>query len=285
MASPSSSSGWYADPFVRHELRFHDGAIWTEHVADRGVPGIDTLPIMGQPLSRPPEPLTGGEAPPEGARERARVLPELGDAPAHLLVAPLLVVDEAPRGVAGFAGLDCAVRDHRGSTVGVVRVARESAARRALRLVTSDTAREVARIDVLDGHGTTLLVLHRPALALKPRVVVTDGVGSVVGELVPRLVLTRLLFDLVAGERVVGAAESDSPTDPDVIVTDHAGVVVARVSRTWEVLSATHHPEPNTHVVEVLRPLDEPLRSLALAALLGSPYVLVQEPVPAAALR
>ncbi len=279
---PAASSGWHADPFARHELRFHDGAIWTEHVADRGVPAIDTEPIAGagQPWSRPPELSIGGGAPPEGARERARVLPELDAAPARLLGARVLVVDEAPRGRSGPAGLDCTVRDHRGRRVGTVRIAREGPGRRALRLVTSDTTREVARVDVLDETGATLLVLRRPARLLKPRVLVSDGAGTPVGELVPRQVLTRLRFDLDAGDRVVGAVEGDGPTDPNVTVTDHTGAAVARVSRTWEVLSATHHPEPDTHLVELLRPLEEPLRSLALAALLGSSALLVQDPVP-----
>ena len=46
------SADWHPDPFRRHELRFHDGRIWTEHVSDRGVPSIDTVPVAGGPRSR-----------------------------------------------------------------------------------------------------------------------------------------------------------------------------------------------------------------------------------------
>jgi hypothetical protein len=38
--------GWYPDPENRHELRFHDGARWTRHVADQGVLEIDDVDVL-----------------------------------------------------------------------------------------------------------------------------------------------------------------------------------------------------------------------------------------------
>ncbi|MGO8827356.1 MAG: DUF2510 domain-containing protein [Acidimicrobiales bacterium] len=43
--------GWLTDPSGRHERRYWSGSEWTEHVTDRGVPGID-----------PPPPNAGREA-------------------------------------------------------------------------------------------------------------------------------------------------------------------------------------------------------------------------------
>jgi len=37
------AAGWLADPGGRHELRYWDGQRWTEHVSDRGAPGVDPL--------------------------------------------------------------------------------------------------------------------------------------------------------------------------------------------------------------------------------------------------
>jgi hypothetical protein len=34
---------WSADPLRRHELRYWNGAAWTEHVSDAGVPSTDSL--------------------------------------------------------------------------------------------------------------------------------------------------------------------------------------------------------------------------------------------------
>ena len=39
----SSSPGWFPDPSGRHRGRYWDGARWTEHVEDDGVPGVDPV--------------------------------------------------------------------------------------------------------------------------------------------------------------------------------------------------------------------------------------------------
>ena len=36
-----SDSAWKPDPTGRHELRYHDGDRWTDHVSDRGVQAYD----------------------------------------------------------------------------------------------------------------------------------------------------------------------------------------------------------------------------------------------------
>lgn len=40
------AAGWYPDPVGRHQVRWWDGARWTERVADDGVEAIDLLPGM-----------------------------------------------------------------------------------------------------------------------------------------------------------------------------------------------------------------------------------------------
>ena len=39
----SNPAAWHPDPLERHELRYWDGAIWTEHVSDAGVTAVDPL--------------------------------------------------------------------------------------------------------------------------------------------------------------------------------------------------------------------------------------------------
>ena len=43
LAAPAVPPGWLADPTARHEVRFWDGARWTEHVSDAGRPGFDPV--------------------------------------------------------------------------------------------------------------------------------------------------------------------------------------------------------------------------------------------------
>ncbi len=52
----SVAAGWLADPGGAHELRYWDGAAWTDHVSDQGVAAVD--PPVGA-LAPPP----GAEAP------------------------------------------------------------------------------------------------------------------------------------------------------------------------------------------------------------------------------
>jgi uncharacterized membrane protein YhaH (DUF805 family) len=49
------AAGWHADPTGRHEYRYHDGAVWTDHVADQGQPAQDPLlPPNPPPVAMPP---------------------------------------------------------------------------------------------------------------------------------------------------------------------------------------------------------------------------------------
>jgi hypothetical protein len=52
--------GWQQDPSGRHQLRYHDGTKWTEHVADSGAQTVDPIPQTAPP---PPPGPSGGIAP------------------------------------------------------------------------------------------------------------------------------------------------------------------------------------------------------------------------------
>jgi Protein of unknown function (DUF2510) len=51
---PEGDARWIADPTRRHELRWWNGARWTQHVSDRGIVGEDWGP-KGPPAP-PPRP-------------------------------------------------------------------------------------------------------------------------------------------------------------------------------------------------------------------------------------
>jgi Protein of unknown function (DUF2510) len=41
LPAPIAAGRWSNDPFNRHELRYWDGAAWTNHVSDAGVSAVD----------------------------------------------------------------------------------------------------------------------------------------------------------------------------------------------------------------------------------------------------
>ena len=64
------AAGWYPDPVDRHELRYWDGATWTDNVADLGQASVD--PVEVQPAqSASPVPITpaGGKPAPRGTKK------------------------------------------------------------------------------------------------------------------------------------------------------------------------------------------------------------------------
>ena len=58
--TPGAGPGWFNDPQRRHELRYFDGTLWTEHVSDDGVQAVDGWmpppPPPPPPLQPPPPP-------------------------------------------------------------------------------------------------------------------------------------------------------------------------------------------------------------------------------------
>lgn len=63
-ASPLAAAAWYADPAGRHQVRYWDGLVWTEHVADNGVAGVDPLsgPATATKVEHPAWPGTSDTA-------------------------------------------------------------------------------------------------------------------------------------------------------------------------------------------------------------------------------
>ena len=55
-----SAAAWWPDPHKRHELRYWDGAKWTDHVSDHGTqstnPVVQAPPAAPTPFAQPPPP-------------------------------------------------------------------------------------------------------------------------------------------------------------------------------------------------------------------------------------
>ena len=58
----SLAAGWLTDPGGTHELRYWDGAAWTDHVSDQGVAGVDppTAPLPAPAGAEAPVAAGGG---------------------------------------------------------------------------------------------------------------------------------------------------------------------------------------------------------------------------------
>jgi uncharacterized protein YxjI len=60
-------------------------------------------------------------------------------------------------------------------------------------------------------------------------------------------------------------------------IQDHTGTEVARITKSWESLAKTLFTTADNYVVQIHRPLDDPLRRLVVAAALGVDTALKQD--------
>ena len=67
-----AAANWMPDPSGAHELRYWDGAAWTEHVSDQGTTGLDPLtapfPPPAPAFAPPPPPAQAAGASPAGGK-------------------------------------------------------------------------------------------------------------------------------------------------------------------------------------------------------------------------
>ncbi|HEY5472027.1 MAG TPA: DUF2510 domain-containing protein [Candidatus Limnocylindrales bacterium] len=72
------AADWYPDPSDRHELRYWDGAAWTDHVADGGQMSVDR--VDGRPAQavegQPAQVVVSADAEKQGSRAQGREAPQ-----------------------------------------------------------------------------------------------------------------------------------------------------------------------------------------------------------------
>ena len=133
------------------------------------------------------------------------------------------------------------------------------------------------KLQIVDMAGSVLLAVTRPAKVFKSRVEVVDGGGRPVGRVVQQNVIGKIRFALEAGDRAVGSINAENWRAWNFSIRDHADAEVARITKTWEGLAKTMFTTADNYVVQIHRPLEEPLRSLVVAAALSVDTALKQD--------
>jgi hypothetical protein len=261
--------GWHADPWRRHQLRFHDGAQWTEHVADGGFCGLDSEPVADLPRSRP---RPQQETPPDhGAGPR--VLPDADRRPASL-DGELLLLDGGSDRRRALLGPDDAL-------AGWLERPRPGVAHRLVGLLASDPGETLTRLVVVDGEGGTRLRLSRPPRRMAP-VVDLDGPDGLRGTVRAEAVRQGLQAEVRTGDEVVGRLEQTGPRRTDLRVVDAAGAAIARLAAVWDVPGRRRHLPPGVLLVDRRPPgggpLDPRRGTLLLGALLAAELLLPPPP-------
>lgn len=251
--------GWYADPAAAFDLRWWDGQRWTDAVVRAGVSSTSPLPdVRGEGVG---------------------YLKQAGPGPAQgggtLFTEPVLVVNQKPKLIE--LTNEYAVSDRSGRQLGSVVEVGQTGLRKAARLLTSVDQFLTHRLEVRDASGVPQLLLVRPAKLVKSRVVVErPGVGEI-GRLVQENVLGKIRFGLHSGGRQVGQLNAENWRAWDFQVLDDAGTEVARIRKTFEGVGKMLFTTADDYVVQIHRPLQDPLLSLVVASALTVDTALKQD--------
>lgn len=214
---------------------------------------------------------------------------------------PILVVNQKAKLFEVKA--EYAVFDQHGRQIGAVRQTGENIVRKALAVLPEEN--RTRKLDVVDLSGRVMLKLVRPAKVVKSTVTVSGGDGVLIGQIVQENTrafggLVRgavglidqfspvnlenklgrqgyVRFSLVAGGETLGSIQLEDPEEWDFRIQDPAGVEIARITRTWAGLVRETFTKADNYVVQIHRPLGEPLRSLVVAATLAVDTVFRQD--------
>jgi uncharacterized protein YxjI len=265
----SMPADWYPDPSGRHEHRYWDGSRWTEHVASHGRQSTDS-----DQTSRPP---------PTVARPTEKIVRDVAKAGAAggpmgggtIFTEPVLVVNQKAKLIE--LNNEYAIYDGSGRQLGAVRQVGQSMLKKVVRLVGSYDQFMTHKLQVVDMAGTVLLAVTRPAKVFKSRILINDATGQEVGQVVQQNMVGKIRFSLEAGGQSIGSINAENWRAWNFSVRDHTDTEVARITKTWEGVAKTMFTTADNYVVQIHRPLEEPLRTLVVASALSVDTALKQD--------
>ncbi len=268
--SGTTAPGWYPDPYGRHEFRWYDGAQWTDAVTSHGRQAIDpptgtVVPAAGYGAGKVQKNVGKAKAAGEAAWEGGGTL----------FTEPVLVVSQKAKLIE--VNNEYAVYDRNGNQLGAVRQVGQSTAKKVLRVLTSVDQFMTHKLQVVDMTGNVALQLTRPAKVFKSKVQILDGQGREVGGIVQENMVGKIHFGMMVGDQRYGSINGENWRAWNFAIRDHDGNEIARITKTFEGIARTMFTTADNYVVQIHRPLEEPLRSLVVASALSVDTALKQD--------
>ena len=279
----TTPANWHPDPMGRHQLRYWDGTNWTDHVSTNGVQGSDPLHPKG--LDRVDSALTiGNEGDAakiqqqlygEGKHRSAQVGQAAFVGGGTIFTEPILVVNQKAKLIE--LNNQYSVFNKDGQQIAAVNQVGQSAAKKALRLVSSLDQFLTHKLEITDGQGRVILRLTRPAKIMKSTVVVSDANDQEIGRIVQDNMIGKIHFSLQAGGHTYGSIKAENWRAWNFRIEDHTGVEIARITKTFEGVAKTLFTTADNYVVQIHTQIPQPLNALVVASALSVDTALKQD--------
>ncbi len=266
----SHDPNWYPDPAGKHEYRWFDGTNWTDQVSSHGKTTVD--PIVG------PGHVPQSDVKPERfAKNLAKAGVEAGAAQGGgtLFTEPVLVVNQKAKIIE--VNNEYAISDQNGNQIGAVRQVGQSTAKKVLRVLTNVDQFLTHKYQVVDAQGQVQLQLTRPAKVMKSKIIVQDGQGVEIGQILQENMIGKIRFGLVAGGQPLGSINAENWRAWNFAITDAGGAEIARITKTFAGVLRAAFTTADNYVVQIHRPLEGPLQSLVVAAAVSVDTALKQD--------
>lgn len=278
----TSPANWYGDPTGRHHYRFFDGTSWTDQVSDNGVLSADpverniadsieqALSFSGTPSSAEVSEMVHGTG-----WGGAGITPGQASGNGTLFGEPVLVVSQKAKLVE--ITNQYSVVDQHGNQLGFVNEVGQSAAKKALRLLTSFDQFLTHRLEITDRNGEVVMRLTRPAKVFKSTLIVEAADGTEIGRILQDNMIGKIHFTLQVNGETLGSINAENWRAWNFNIKDNSGTEIARISKTWEGLAKAMFTTADNYVVQIHAQIPQPLLSLVVASALTVDTALKQD--------
>ena len=264
------SPNWYPDPMGRHEYRWFDGTQWTDQVSSHGRQSTDPVNAPG---NVPQRDVSADRF--QKSLDRAGVQAGAVQGGGTLFSEPILVVNQKAK--VWELNNEYAISDQHGNQIRAVRQVGQSTAKKVLRALTSVDQFLTHKLQIVDASGTVQLQLTRPAKVMKSKIIVQDGAGTEVGQIVQENVIGKIRFGLQVGGQRLGSINAENWRAWNFSIRDAQEEEIARITKTFAGIARAVFTTADNYVVQIHRPITGPLQALVVAAAVSVDTALKQD--------